>query len=213
MKITLVCDNKESWIMPYVKRLNDLILENRHESKIVSRYEDISSGDLAFYLGCENIVSSEILSLNKKNLVVHESKLPEGRGWSPVTWQILEGKNIIPITLFEADLKVDAGDIYIEDEIHLCGYELLDEIKDLQGIYTIKLVMNFIDAYPNITGKKQEGKATYYPRRMPKDSQIDINSTIKEQFNLLRVVDNDRYPAYFILDGIRYNIKIEKSKK
>ena len=29
-----------------------------------------------------------------------------------------------------------------------------------------------------------------------------------QQFNLLRVVDNERYPAFFELDGRRYTIQI-----
>lgn len=212
MKITLICDNTESWIIPYIEKLNKLLVKFQYESKIVYRYEDIKEGDLAFYLGCKTIVPENILALNQKNLVVHESRLPKGKGWSPMTWQILEGKNIIPITLFEADPKVDSGDIYLKDEIKLEGHELLPEIKHLQGEYTIKLVMEFVRLYPKITGKKQEGNATYYPKRTPRDSQLDINRTIKEQFNLLRVVDNERYPAYFLLDGVKYYIKIEKGE-
>ncbi len=212
MKITLICDNINSWIIPYIIKLKELLDESQHESRIVHRHEDIERGDLAFFLGCERIVPQNILTLHTQNLVVHESRLPKGKGWSPVTWQVLEGKNNIPITLFEADSKVDSGDIYLQDEIVLEGHELLPEIKDLQGEYTIKLVMKFVKLYPDILGMKQEGDATYYPRRRPKDSQLDINKTIKEQFNLLRVVDNERYPAYFLLDGVKYYIKIEKGE-
>ena len=212
MKITLICDNIESWTIPYINELKKLLDEAQQESRIVHRYEDIEKGELAFFLGCETIVPKSILALHTKNLVIHESRLPKGKGWSPVTWQVLEGKNIIPITLFEADSKVDSGEIYLQDEIVLEGHELLPEIKHLQGEYTIKLVIKFVELYPEIAGKKQEGNSTYYPRRTPKDSQLDINRTIKEQFNLLRVVDNDRYPAFLLLDGVKYYIKIEKGE-
>ena len=39
---------------------------------------------------------------------------------------------------------------------------------------------------------------------------LDPNKTIVEQFNLLRIVDNDRYPAYFNWLGQDYIMKIEK---
>lgn len=212
MKITLICDNINSWIVPYIKELKVILDATQHESRIVYKYEDIDKGELAFFLGCERIVPQNILTLHNKNLVVHESRLPKGKGWSPVTWQVLEGENIIPITLFEANSKVDSGEIYLQDEIVLEGHELLSEIKRLQGEYTIKLVMEFVNKYPSIVGNKQEGTSTYYPKRTPKDSQLDVNKTIKEQFNLLRVVDNERYPAYFLLGGIKYYIKIHKGE-
>ena len=50
-----------------------------------------------------------ILALHKNNLVIHASDLPQGKGWSPMPWQIAEGRNDIVFTLFEAVAGVDAG--------------------------------------------------------------------------------------------------------
>ncbi len=58
----------------------------------------------------------------------------------------------------------------------------------------------------------QNKEESFYPKRTPKDSELDINKTIKEQFNLLRIVNNDEYPAYFEIDGHRYILKIELDK-
>ena len=40
--------------------------------------------------------------------------------------------------------------------------------------------------------------------------EIDPSITIKEQFNIFRVADNDRYPVFFYLNGYKYFIKIDK---
>ena len=61
-----------------------------------------------------------------------------------------------------------------------------------------------------VSGKPQEGVATYYERRTPKDSELDINRSIKDQFNLLRIVDNERYPAFFYIGDKKYKISIEE---
>jgi methionyl-tRNA formyltransferase len=53
--------------------------------------------------------------------------------------------------------------------------------------------------------------ATYYPRRTPKDSEIDVFKTIAEQFDMIRVCDPNRFPAYFEFMGQRYILKLEKS--
>ena len=49
-----------------------------------------------------------------------------------------------------------------------------------------------------------------WPKRSPKDSLVDINQTIDSQFDLIRVCDPNRFPAYFYKNGVRFNIKIEK---
>lgn len=212
MLVTLMCDNIRSWIIPYIEELMKEIKELGHEVKFIDDYKKINSGDLLFLLSCEKILPVSYMKLNKHNLVVHESELPRGKGWSPVTWQVLEGKNLIPITLFEATERVDSGDIYLQQFIFLDGTELLGEIKHKQGMYTKKLVLEFIKRYPNIKGKPQKGNESFYPKRRPEDSQLDVNKTFKEQFDLLRVVDNERYPAYFMINEKKYIVKIYKEE-
>ena len=211
MHITLLVDNPDSWIIPYVKKLKKLLAKD-HQVEFVVQHKDIKKGDLAFFLSCGQIVSPEVLKLNKHNLVVHESKLPQGKGWSPLSWQVLAGKNKIPITLFDAAEAVDSGEIYLQDYMQFQGDELIDELRQQQGEKTIELVLKFIKIYPGIKGIKQQGKESFYPRRTPKDSELDIEKSIKSQVNLLRVVDNERYPAFFKYRGNTYILKIQKEK-
>lgn len=211
MNITLVVDNLDSWLVPFVKKLQNR-LSREHKVNWVTDLHQIQKGDMAFFLACQKIVPPEILKLNKHNLVVHESDLPKGRGWSPMTWQILEGKNEIVITLFEAKERVDSGQIYLQDRMKFEGHELIGELRRKQGEMTIKLVIDFINSYLKIMGKVQDGEPTYYPRRRPEDSELDINKSIKDQFNLLRVVDNRRYPAFFRYRGHEYMLTVSKRK-
>ena len=211
MKIQVLVDNPNSWILPYAKQLVSKIHDEFGISaSLLHLHEEVKKGDLLFLLACEQLFKK--LDYNTHNLVIHESDLPKGKGWSPLTWQILEGKNNIPITLFEAETTVDAGAIYLQDVIALSGHELLTEIKHQQGLKTIELILQFIRKRATISGKDQEGESTFYAKRGPKDSQLDLHKSIDEQFNLLRVVDNERYPAYFIKDGYKYTIKIYKDE-
>lgn len=89
-------------------------LSQGHRVHWTHEVKALGSGDVCFYLSCSQIVPSSILGNFAHNLVVHESDLPQGKGWSPLTWQILEGCNRIPVTLFEAVEKVDSGDIYLK---------------------------------------------------------------------------------------------------
>jgi len=118
--------------------------------------------------------------------------------------------NDIPICLLEAADKIDSGDIYIKDVIKLEGHEINTELREKQGHKTIEMALDFVNRYPDIKGTAQEGVETIYARRRPADSQLNVNESIAGQFNLLRVVDNDRYPAYFIMEGHKYVLKIYK---
>lgn len=209
MKITILTDNPNSWILPYVEELKNELIKT-HEVQHVFNTSDIIGGDIMLVLSCEKILKGEYLKLHKSNVVVHPSKVPLGKGWSPLAWQVLEGCNNIPVSLFEAVEAVDAGDVYIVDYINLEGHELNNEIKHQQGLVTMKMVKKYIDDFETMVGVPQSGEETFYPRRRQKENELDINKTISEQFNLLRVVDNERYPAHFYINGTKYILKIYK---
>jgi methionyl-tRNA formyltransferase len=209
MKITILTDNPNSWIIPYVEDLKkDLV--NSYEVSHIYDVLDIVGGDIMLILSCEKIIKKQFLDLHKSNVVVHPSKVPQGKGWSPLSWQVLEGINNVPISLFEAVEAVDAGGVYIVDYIELEGHELNEEIKHKQGLVTIKMVKNYIENFPSLKGIPQSGEESFYPRRRQKENELDINKTISEQFNLLRIVDNERYPAHFYINNNKYIIKIYK---
>lgn len=208
MKIQLYVDSTESWMYPYAKRILNNLIERGHDARIVYKDSIIEKGDILFLLACSRLFKQ--LDLNTHTLVVHSSFLPEGRGWSPMTWQVLQGKSVIPNTLFEATPGVDEGEIYLQNTFELSGYELLDELKAKQGNAIVELIDEYISNYLELIPTKQEGTPTYYPKRLPRDSKLDINKTIKEQFNLLRVCDNRNYPAFFEIGEHKYLVKIEK---
>lgn len=211
MKITFLSDSG-SWKNAGIHALAELLRRKRHRVAVLHRAESVPTGDILFILGFFKIVPSKVLARNTTNIVVHESPLPKGRGWSPVTWQILEGARVIPLTLFEAVEKVDAGPIYLTDRVKLQGTELLPQIQEAVSAAMMKLCARFVAGYPAILrrAKIQKGKPTFYARRAPDDSRLNPNQTLARQFNLLRAVDNERYPAFFTYKGATYTLKIEK---
>lgn len=213
MKIVIVIDNPTSWMVPYVETLNKRLLQSGYDVSTVNSAEDITRGDIACFISCEQIVPKSTLDLNSHNLVVHESALPQGKGMSPLTWQILEGKNNVPITLFEATESVDSGDIYLQDEMVFDGTELIADMRKTQGEKTIELILKFVDMFPNVSRSPQEGEESVYPRRGPTDGELDITLPLESQINLLRISDNERYPAFFVYKGQKYIIKTSKDSE
>jgi methionyl-tRNA formyltransferase len=207
-KLTILSD-ATSWLNAWLPAWCRYLQGKQHQINWIHHVQELTTpGDFLFLLSCSQVLPAAQLALHRHNLVVHESDLPKGRGWSPLTWQVLEGKNQIPVTLFEAAESVDSGAIYGQTAITLSGTELVDELRQKQAEATFRLCQEFIQAYPAVTGKPQTGKPSYYARRRPADSQLDPHKTLAEQFDLLRVVDNDRYPAYFDYRGQRYQLHI-----
>lgn len=212
MIISILIDNPDSWMMNYVDDLIDSLRKLNHKVTLYYDYNKIKRGNVAFFLSCQHIVPDEVLERNDSNVVIHASDLPDGKGFSPSTWQILEGRNVITLSLFEAVSKPDAGDIYLKDKIKLDGTELVAEWRAKLGRKVNEMSIKYVNKFGTFKGETQKGKVSFYKKRTPKDSKLDINKSIRDQFNLLRVVDNEHYPAYFIHKGGRYLIKIYKEK-
>jgi methionyl-tRNA formyltransferase len=209
MKIDILNDNPSSWIVNYIPQLVVELRQFGHDVESYVNKDELNGGDILCALSCEKILKRDVLSKYRSTIVAHPSNLPEGKGWSPLAWQILEGKNNIVISLIEASNKVDSGPIYLQGEIKLSGHELNDEIKKIQFEETKLLVIDYVKSFP-IKGRNQEGQESFYPKFKRTDNRLDINKTIFEQFNILRIVDNDAYPAYFELNGFTYELKISK---
>lgn len=208
-----VCSGAGNWVRPFVPAMMVDWLAQGHHVSWAERAEQLAPADICFYLGYGSIVGAELLSRHRHNLVVHASDLPTGRGWSPMSWLILEGAARIPVSLFEAAVAVDSGQIYLQRSMECDGSELVEELRARLAGVTVDLCREFVASYPDIVqcARPQQGVPTYYPRRSAADSRLDPDRTISEQFDLLRIVDNDNYPAWFEFRGHRYVIKIEKS--
>ena len=111
-------------------------------------------------LSCGRLLSAEQLALHRHNLVVHESALPQGQGWSPMTWQILEGASTIPIILFEAVAELDAGPIDLQQQIDLQGHELVDEWRVLQAQATLELCLAWFDRHRELLTAANPNRAS-----------------------------------------------------
>lgn len=213
-RVGIVTD-KDSWLNKYINQFIEKIKTYSDHVFWCHLVDDIIESDIVFYLSFSKIVPKKYLIINRHNLVVHASALPEGKGWSPMTWKIIEGKNQIPMTLFEADETLDSGKIYLQDAIHFEGHELIDELRHVQSNATLDLCLLFMKEYEAVVknARNQSGESTFYNKRKKSDSRLDIDKSIRESFNLLRTVDNEKYPAFFEYLGHTYQLKIEKIKE
>lgn len=210
-----LCSDQESWINDFIPAWALQWRAAGHTLILAHDAELLPQSQLCFYISYGSIVGSALRSRHGNNLVVHESDLPAGRGWSPLTWQVLQGAQRIVVTLLEAVDAVDAGVIYGQTTIQLRGDELVDDLRRQQAAATFKLCAEFVVGYPAVLqqAREQSGTPSFFPRRTSMDSRIDLDLPLRDQFNLLRVIDGARYPAWFELAGARYTLSIGRVKQ
>ena len=209
-KVFFLLDKKNNWIENHLRKFIKKFPKKYTYS--VSKNPNSINGKIVFVLSYTKILKNNFLKKNKEVLIVHPSQLPKDKGFSPVQNQVLRKKNSIHISLFKASSKVDSGPVAIRDSFRLSGHELSNEIRTKQSLAIFKIIKIFLNKYPKIKYKKQKGKGTYNKKRKEIDNRLNINKSIKSQFNLLRIVDNDLYPAYFEHRNNVYYLRITKRK-
>lgn len=211
MNITLLCTDSNHPVVHKLHFWAEKMSCNGHNLSLVSRMSQLVGGDILFLVSCSQIIPDSERNKYKATLVLHASDLPNGRGWSPHVWSILEGATQITVSLIEAADPVDSGLIWLKTSFSLEGHELFDEINAKLFDAELSLMTEAVEQFLYIKPTQQFGHAGDYRRkRTIQDSRIDPNKSILAQFNLLRVVDPKRYPAYFDYQGRRYLLKIEK---
>jgi methionyl-tRNA formyltransferase len=213
MTYNFFCDVPDSFMHEYLPSFIDKLKQRNINAKLFDSVKEMPEGDIAFFISCGTILSNEQIKRHKTSIVAHPSKLPLGRGSGAVSWAILEGSSDIWVTLFEVTEKIDRGAIFKQGNVALNGGELCIEIRSKQAQLTFDLIESFIHDYPNVIKTEQVGQSTFLRKRKPKDSMLDITKSIDEQFNLLRICDNTRYPAFFIKNGEYFFLHIYKDSE
>lgn len=129
-------------------------------------------------------------------VIFHEADLPKFRGGSPIQNQVLRGiKKTKHTVLFMTD-EIDAGDILLQRNLNLSLP--LDQIfvQIAENVYGMILQIIRGEFNP----RKQKGKPTYYPRRKPYESELDMNMPLCKVYDFIRILD-DPYPNAFIRIG------------
>lgn len=210
--ITLLCSDP---LHPVYGRLQEWAArQNLAAVTLVTGHDPLPGGELLFLVSCTRLVGRDEMHRYRHTLVLHASNLPEGRGWSPHIWAIVNGANQVVVSLLEAADKVDRGRIWAQRSFMLDGTELFDEINERlfsAELQLIEVAIRERDAI--VPGLQDERRATYWPRRTPDHSRIDPTRSIAEQFDLLRVCDPNRFPAFFDLRGERYTIRLAKDPR
>lgn len=211
MKVDVICTNKTHPINPWLKRWSESF-SGGHEINLHSGSSSLAGGDFLFLISCSEVMTKAIRDRYKNVLVLHASDLPEGKGWSPHIWTIINGGNEIVLTLLEAEDSVDSGKIWLKRRLPIPDHFLSNEIEETLFGNEIEMMEDALKFCNSIIPVEQINKqdSGYYRKRTPADSEIDPSQSISSQFDLIRTCNPTEYPAHFKLRGKKYKLLLEK---
>jgi methionyl-tRNA formyltransferase len=213
MKIAILTSNSGHPVYPHLQQWQQAMSERGHTVNLHLDSKDLGGGDICFLVSCGQILHQVDREKFRVVLVLHASDLPKGRGWSPHIWAIVNGAKQLTLCLLEAAEPVDTGAVWLKTTVTLEGHELLPEINSKLFAAELELMTRGVEGFGLIKPQAQVGEpGPYQTKRSPEDSRLDPHKSLAEQFEILRVVDNHRYPAFFDHRGQRYFLKIEKIK-
>lgn len=213
MKIDILCSSATH---PIFSWLEDWATHNSksYDINLSTSLTELYGGDILFLVSCTEKIPVTIRANYENCFVLHASDLPQGKGWSPHIWSILNGDTELTVSLISATDKIDEGDIWAKKKVIIPPDALYDEINSAIFNAEIELMQEALKltkkGHKPIPQRETNIMASTYPRRYPSDSEIDPKLPLVELFNQIRVADPHRYPAFFKLHNHVYSVQIKK---
>lgn len=153
------------------------------------------------------LVEIDLIKKFKYPINIHGSLLPKYRGRTPHVWAIINNENETGVTAHVIDVGCDTGDIILQKKIKIklndTGFSLLEKFIEVYP----KVVKEIIYLYSTNNIKKttqDHSLASSYPKRSPKDGQINWDWDKERIRNWVRA-QSFPYPGAF---AFYENIKI-----
>ena len=155
-----------------------------------TKFKDIQP-DWLLLVGWRDMIPEEIYSIPTYGAAnLHQSCLPEGRGFSPFNWPIILGMEFTGVSIFKLSKGIDTGPVLGQKT----GISI--NPRETYGSLVEKLVQPSLDLIKDVvlkldSGKPQpevpcQNKESFFARRVPQDSEIDWNRSAIEIDRLVR---------------------------
>ncbi|HEY4304183.1 MAG TPA: formyltransferase family protein [Gemmatimonadaceae bacterium] len=208
---------EEPWEPPF---LDDIAAFCREHSLAFVETRNVASAaaapawedgvDVALMVHWRYLVPAAVLAKVRRTCaVVHDSLLPEYRGFSPTVWAMINGEKQCGATLLHAADAVDAGHIIDQEAVPIGIDDTIATVTErVTGAY-VAMIERTIAAMirgdaPRIP--QDHARATYTCKRTPEDARIDWRAGTDVIHNLIRASSRPYTGAYAYLGGRKLRI-------
>lgn len=125
-------------------------------------------------------------------------------GGSPLQNLIVRGYKSTKISAIKVVKELDAGPIYIQQDLSLDG-NAQEIFERAANIIFKKMIPDIIFNDP--VPKEQKGEVVVFRRRKPEDGEISMDMPLYKIYDYIRMLDAEGYPRAFIQFG-RYHLNL-----
>lgn len=179
-------------------------MKDRDYAEVIS--QDIKP-DICFVVGCRILIPKSIYALPPLGcLAIHDSLLPEYRGFAPSNWSIVNGEVQTGVTLFYLSDLMDGGDIVEQRRIPIGPDDTAPVLYERVCQATIELLLQ---VYPLLErGEAPRTKQSYEAgsftcSRTPADGWIEWNQATRLIYNQIRALTHPYPGAFTVYQGRR----------
>ena len=148
-----------------------------------------------FLLHWSKIIPNEVF--NKYICVgFHMTDLPYGRGGTPLQNLILRGYTATKLTAFRITSKLDAGPIYLKENLSLRG--TAHQIYARASLLAVTMIKQMIAN--KVSPRAQDGPVVHFNRRKVLDSRIGYQPSLRRLYDFIRMLDAPGYPNAYLLN-------------
>lgn len=157
--------------------------------------------DLVFVVGCRIIITEDVYSAPPLGMyAVHDSLIPEYRGFAPLNWAILNGEEEMGVTLFAMADGMDAGDIVAQQPVPIAPHATAPQVyADVCQATTdlVLLVYQQLRDGKTLTRTPQDYSiGSFTCSRTPNDGVVDWSWETARIYNLVRALAFPYVGAY-----------------
>jgi len=156
------------------------------------------------------ILKEKLISLPKKGVInFHPSLLPAYRGPTPIIWAILNDEVNTGVTVHWLTKVIDGGEVILQSQIEIetksLG-ELFQQLADLCGELTRKLILMITSNCDIISKKQNENNSSYFTKPLLIDRIINLSESIEMIIKRVRAFSPSPMPKVFLL-GNEFNVE------
>ena len=169
--------------------------------------------EILLSVGYRFIIPAVVFEKFKYAVNIHPTLLPKYKGAYSGYAIIENGEEETGVTAHLIDEGIDTGDVIQQINIPLTKFDttkvMSEKVSKVEPIFVADIVKNILKG--DLKTKKQLSNSDiiYSKKRRLEDSRIDETKPLIDLYNKIRSCDQERFPAYFELDGKKVKIKLE----
>lgn len=203
---------EEPWEPPFLNDIRSLALSaggeffetNQVGGPRLASFWESTPLDLILVVSWRYLIPSNVyLRPRAGAFVLHDSLLPEYRGFAPTPWAIINGETQTGATLFEISKGVDSGDIVDQKSIPIGPDSTISEVMERVTQTYVEMLESNLNGLLDGTARRvpqDNSRATFTCKRSPLDNEIDWSWPTDRIYNLIRAC-SEPYPGAFTYSG------------